>query len=303
MSNAYKDSLFRSLFNNKKAILSFYNAINGTDYDENTEVIINTLSETLFTNQKNDVSAFIGGKLLLLGEHQATPNANMPLRFLSPLVRLLENSIDDKTVIYREKLVKLPRPQCIVLYNGKAKCPDKMTMKLSDAFEKIEGYDEINLELTVEFRNINSGHNEDLVKKCEPLDGYVKFVDIVRGKEMELRKENPHTDLKMILEQAIAYGITYCKKQNILREFFENLSMEEQKMLAAEWNLEDALRIRWEDGLERGREEGREEGIEKEREWIMGLLGQARTVDELKWMIESSPPLTGKTDETITDGH
>jgi hypothetical protein len=116
---------------------------------------------------------------------------------------------------------------------------------------------------------------------------------------VELRKENPHTDLKMILEQAIAYGITYCKKQNILREFFENLSMEEQKMLADEWNLEDALRIRWEDGLERGREEG----IEKEREWIMGLLGQAKTVDELKWMIESSPPLTGKTNKTITDGH
>jgi hypothetical protein len=70
--------------------------------------------------------------------------------------------------------------------------------------------------------------------------------------------------------------------------------MEEQKMLADEWNLEDALRIRWEDGLEKG--------IEKDREWIMGLLGQAKTVDELKWMIESSPPLTGKTDETITDG-
>jgi hypothetical protein len=170
-----------------------------------------------------------------------------------------------------------------------------MTMKLSDAFEKIEGYDEINLELTVEFRNINMGHNEDLVKKCEPLAGYVKFVDIVRGKETELRKGNPEADREMILEQAIAYGITYCKKQNILREFFENLSMEEQKMLAAEWNLEDALRIRWEDGIEKG--------IEKEREWIMGLLGQAKTVDELKWMIESSPPLTGKTDETITDGH
>jgi hypothetical protein len=33
------------------------------------------------------VSAFIGGKLLLLSEHQSTPNANMPFRFLSSLDR------------------------------------------------------------------------------------------------------------------------------------------------------------------------------------------------------------------------
>jgi hypothetical protein len=75
--------------------------------------------------------------------------------------------------------------------------------------------------------------------------------------------------------------------------------MEEQKMLAAEWNLEDALRISWEDGLEKGIEKG----IEKDRKWIMGLLKQVKTVDELKWMIESSQPFTGKTDKTITDGH
>jgi hypothetical protein len=30
--------------------------------------------------------------------------------------------------------------------------------------------------------------------------------------------------------------------------------------------------------------------------------GTARTVDELKRMIESSPPLTGKTEKTITAG-
>jgi hypothetical protein len=72
MSNTYKDGLFRSLFNNKKSILSLYNAIYGTDYDETTEVTINTLAETLFTNQKNDVSAFIESNLVIIYEHQAT---------------------------------------------------------------------------------------------------------------------------------------------------------------------------------------------------------------------------------------
>jgi hypothetical protein len=273
MSNTYKDSLFRSLFNNKKSILSLYNAIYGTNYDENTEVTINTLSETLFTNQKNDVSAFIESNLVIIYEHQATPNANMPFRFLSIIARLLENSIDDKTAIYREKLIKFPRPVFIVLYNGKANCPDRRTMRLSDAFEKVDGFEDVKLELIVEFWNINKGHNEDLVKKCEPLAGYVEFVHIVRKKETELRKEKPETDRKAILEEAIAYGITYCKEHNILRKFFEELSMEEQNMLATEWDWNEAVRVSREEGWEDGREKGREEGIEKEREWIMRLCG------------------------------
>jgi hypothetical protein len=217
MSNAYKDSLFRSLFNNRESILSLYNAIYGTNYDENTRVIINTLSETLFTGQKNDVSAFIESSFVIICEHQSTPNANMPFRFLSMIARLLENSVSDKTAIYREKLIKFPRPVFIVLYNGKANCPDRRTMRLSDAFEKVEGFEDVNLELIVEFWNINKGHNEEVVKKCKPLAGYVEFIDIVRGKESELRKVRPETDRKMILEQAIGYGVTYCKEHDILR--------------------------------------------------------------------------------------
>jgi flagellar biosynthesis/type III secretory pathway protein FliH len=191
-------------------------------------------------------------------------------------------------------------------------------MRLSDAFEKVEGYEDVNLELIVEFRNINKGHNEELVKKCKPLDGYVKFVDIVRGKEAELRKAAPDTDRGIILEQAIAYGVTYCKEHNILREFFDELSMEEQKMLATEWKLEEALQVRWEEGWEEGWDKGREEGwdkgreegwdkgreegwdkgleegIEKERKWIMSLLAQGKSANELKQIIETAPIPTGK---------
>jgi hypothetical protein len=292
MSNAYKDSLFRSLFNNKKSILSLYNAIYGTDYDENTEVTINTLAETLFTNQKNDVSAFIENNLVIIYEHQATPNANMPFRFLSIIARLLENSVSDKTTIYREKLIKFPRPVFIVLYNGRANCPDRRTMKLSDAFEKMEGLENANLELIVEFWNINKGHNEELVNKCEPLAGYVEFVHIVRKKEMELRKEKPGVDRKTILEEAIAYGVTYCKEHEILREFFEELSMEEQNMLATEWDWNEAVRVSreeaWEDGWEKGEEKGKRDGWEEAGKSFFDLIGRAESMDDLKKMVEVS---------------
>jgi len=82
---AYKDSMFRSLFGNKKSALELYNALHGTDYSErDTEIIINTLSEAVFSPQKNDLSFIINGKLVVMVEHQSTINENMPFRFLPP---------------------------------------------------------------------------------------------------------------------------------------------------------------------------------------------------------------------------
>ena len=55
-------------------------------------------------------------------------------------------------------------------------------------------------------------------------------------------------------------------------------------MLLTEWNWDDALQVRW--------EEGREKDREKERNWIMSLLAQGKSADELKRIIESGPPFT-----------
>jgi hypothetical protein len=106
MSNAYKDSFFRSLFGEKREFLRLYNAISGSNYDDNTEVTINTLEDTLFTNRKNDISGLIKNQLVVLTEHQSTINKNMPFRFLLPIVRLFENGISDKKLVYRQKIVR-----------------------------------------------------------------------------------------------------------------------------------------------------------------------------------------------------
>ncbi|MDR1148796.1 MAG: hypothetical protein LBK66_09215 [Spirochaetaceae bacterium] len=61
------------------------------------------------------------------------------------------------------------------------------------------------------------------------------------------------------VEKAIAYNVTYCKDHGILKGFLENLSTEEVNMLATEWKLEDAPRVREEEGEQRGIQKGREE--------------------------------------------
>ena len=78
----YRDSLFRSIFNNKKNLLSLYNALEGTDYTDAKEIRITTLRGTFFNDLKNDISFQIRNQYIVLLEHQSTVNENMPLRCL-----------------------------------------------------------------------------------------------------------------------------------------------------------------------------------------------------------------------------
>ncbi|MDR0759904.1 MAG: hypothetical protein LBF74_07315 [Treponema sp.] len=296
MSGIYKDSLFRSLFNNRTAFLSLYNAVSGKNYDENTEVLMNTLPETLFTMRKNDVSGIIAGKLVLATEHQSSLNENMPLRFLSYIARLFENYITDKSAVYREKLIKMPRPEFIVLCKAPAMKKDKQTLKLSDAFEDDGEGGKVTLELAVTVININEGYNHRIIEKCPLLHEYVRYIDLVEATQKRIAKENPGMSREQIREKAIADSISYCKRHNILKDFFEKLSPEEVNMLTAEWNLEDAIKVAREESWERGREEGREEGIERGREeerekdceLFSSLMSQAKSMDELKQMFETT---------------
>jgi hypothetical protein len=280
MSGVYKDSLFRSLFNNKEAFLSLYNAVSGKNYDENTEVVINTLVETLFTMRKNDVSGIIAKTTVVIAEHQSSLNENMPFRFLSHIARLFENSITDKSSVYRRKLINLPRPEFIVLCKGPAISGNTRILRLSDAFEAGEGGGEVNLELAVKLFNINKGYNCGIVEKCPPLRGYVEYVDIVEETQKRIETENSGMDRIQAREKAIADAIVYCKKHNILKDFFEKLSPEEVNMLTAEWNLDDAIKV--------AREEGREEGREEDRELFSSLIKQSKSMDDLKKMFEST---------------
>ena len=58
-------------------------------------------------------------------------------------------------------------------------------------------------------------------------------------------------------------------------------------MLMTEWNWDDALAVRYEEGMEQGREEGLEEGIERGRE--QGL-DQGRMIIARNLLSEGSTP-------------
>jgi hypothetical protein len=271
----YRDSVFSFLFSDPETLRELYAALKGVPVDPALPITINTLSDVLYMRQYNDISFVIGNKIVVLIEHQSTINPNMPLRLLLYIARIYEKILEEgkKGALYRERLILIPMPEFIVLYNGVKPSPDQMTLRLSDSFEavgllKAAGAPVLELEVTV--YNINPGHNEDIVKRCRTLQGYSTFT----GKVREYRKTMP-------LEDAMKAGIAYCLEHDILSEFLVTNTSEVINMLTTEWNIDDAKEV-W-------REEGREEGREEERKSILALMKQGYSAEQIEEILTSSP--------------
>jgi hypothetical protein len=159
----HKNSVFSSLFSTPDVLRELYSAIEGIPIPPDIPIDINTLTNAIYKGQINDVSFLIDNRLVVLIEHQSTVNNNIPLRLLMYIARVYEKIVK-REKRYQNKLEKIPKPEFIVLYNGKEDYPDYKVLKLSDAFKDVEGLklsvsSVMPLELTVQVYNVNHGHN------------------------------------------------------------------------------------------------------------------------------------------------
>ena len=67
------------IYKEKKELLTLYNALNGTDYQNPEELTVITLENAIYFGMKNDVSFLLDSRVMLY-EHQSTWNPNIPLR-------------------------------------------------------------------------------------------------------------------------------------------------------------------------------------------------------------------------------
>ncbi len=167
----YKDRLFRFIFQDKRDLLSLYNAVNGSAYENPDEFEIHTLDDVIYMTMKNDVSFLIDNRLNLY-EEQSTWNPNMPLRGLFYFARLYQGYVADHQMdLYSDSKMKLPFPQFVVFYIGQDRKFEKRTLYLSDSFEDIDGQTPC-LECIANVINIRTGYNESLSGSCKKLYEY-----------------------------------------------------------------------------------------------------------------------------------
>ena len=238
------------LFSDRKNLLSLYNAVNGSAYEDEAALEIVTLENAIYMGMKNDL-AFIVDTGLFLYEHQSTYTPNMPLRDLFYISAEYQKFVNHRS-LYSSVIQKIPAPNFIVFYNGTEKKEDSWINYLSEAYQNLSG--EPNLELKVLTLNINEGHNGELMEQCQILREYAQYVAKVR----EYARE---TELDVAVEQAV----NDCIQNNILTEFLRKNKSEVIAMSIFEYDKEEEekklRKAEFEAGVEAGFKTGIETGI------------------------------------------
>ena len=228
----YKDRLFRFIFQDKKNLLSLYNAMNGSNYTDEEQLEIFTVENVLYMNFKGDIS-FLVDLCLYLFEHQSSYNPNMGVRGLIYFAQSYNKYMEKhKMNRFGSKLLSLPKPVFVVFYNGTSWQEEETTIRLSDCFEMDEG-EEPCVEVVARMLNINYGKNKELMEHCKPLMDYALFVKKVR----DYRKEYDS------LEVAVNRAIDECIKENRLREFLEQHRAEVVEIMLDSYSLENYQKI------------------------------------------------------------
>jgi len=237
----HKDSVFSVLFGTPDVLRELYSAIVGIDIPPDAIVDINTLSDAIYMKRINDLSFTINDRIVVLIEHQSTINENVPVRLLMYIGRVYEKITEEKK-LYQKKLVKIPTPEFIVLYNGKDEYPDHQELRLSHAFKNLFGLSkgiELPLELIVHVYNINQGRNPEILKRSETLNAYSIFIE-------KIKEYNE----KLELDEAVRSAIKYCIEHNILKDFLEEHGSEVVNMLFYDISVEELGEVRYDEGYE-----------------------------------------------------
>ena len=247
INRKYKDSLFRMLFGQEESkpdLLALYNALNGTAYNDPSELELYTMSDVLYMRMKNDVACMLHDSLSLF-EHQSTVNPNMPLRGFLYFARMYERYIDAHDLnVYSSKLQKLPAPNYYILYNGEQNMPDRQSYCLSDAYE--QPVTEGTFEWTATMININAGHNQKLMDTCGKLKEYAAFVEKVR----EYSQDGAS------LVAAVDKASKWCIRNHVLEGFLKLHEAEVKDMILTEYDEEKTMRLFKEEYKAEGLAEG-----------------------------------------------
>lgn len=246
VNREYKDRLFTFIFGseeNRKWTLSLYNAVNGSDYTDETKIQITTIKTVLYLGMHNDVAFLISDDMNLY-EQQSTFNPNMPLRKLQYISSLYEKYLTANSYNkFRSRLIPLPVPKLVTFYNGTNDREDETVLRLSDSFPEGKTGD---IEVLVRMISINYGHSPGVLDACEPLKEYSWIISEIRRNEKS-----------MDILEAVDKAIEDMPEGFPIKDFLIQHKAEVREMLTTEYNEIKQMQMFREDGREEGREEGR----------------------------------------------
>ena len=217
-----KDSVFTSLFKEKKYLIELYRAIHPEDREATEDDLQDvTISNVLVNDLYNDIGFRIGSTLLILIESQSTWTVNIIFRALMYLVQTYREYFKEtKQDIYKSRKLKMQAPELYVIYTGARKSrPGEIS--LSEEF-----FDGKETCLDVKVKMIYDGKEGDIINQ------YVRFTKVC----------NEQVSLYGRTRKAIKETIRICKDSDVLREYLENKEQEVLDMLMELYDQEEVLK-------------------------------------------------------------
>ncbi|MCI8646597.1 MAG: hypothetical protein HFE76_07285 [Firmicutes bacterium] len=284
-----QDSVFTTLFREKKYLIQLYRALHPEDTDTTEEDLKNiTIKNVLTDGIYNDLGFMAGDKLLILVEAQASWSMNIIIRALMYLVQSYHEYFEGKKVeLYRSKKVHLPRPELYVVFTGK-RTEHPETVSLSEEFF---GGEECALEVKVNmiygeeaWEAVSSGDREEK----DIISQYIIFTKVYNEQVKKYRRTR----------KAVAETIRICRDWNVLKEFLESREKEVVSIMMA---LFDEKRI-VELYIENRVREGIEEGLKDAEKLLMEKVAaeaEKRATETEKRAAEKAASITRKTAEGL----
>lgn len=117
---AVKDSVFTTLFQDKKYLLQLYRALHPEDKKITKNDLTNITIKNILTNgMYNDLGFRVGERIMILAEQQSTWTMNIIIRSLMYLAQTYHDYLEERDVdLYGSRKVHVPEPELYVIYTG-----------------------------------------------------------------------------------------------------------------------------------------------------------------------------------------
>lgn len=222
VKHTVKDSVFTSLFKEKRYLIQLYRALHPEDTKTTEDDLKDvTVSNVLVDDIYNDLGFTVGTTIMLLIEVQSTWTVNIIFRALMYLVQTYREYFrKTKQNLYKSKKLKMPRPEIYVIYVGDRKTKPE---EISLSREFFEGKD---ICIDVRVKMIYDGKNGDIINQ------YVIFTKVC----------NEQVAIHGRTREAVQEAIRICKERNVLKEYLSSREKEVVDMLMELYDEQEVLR-------------------------------------------------------------
>ena len=217
-----KDSVFSTLFRDKKYLMQLYRALHPEDAETTEDALTDITIRNVLTNGiYNDLCFRVGDKVMFLVEQQSSWTMNIIVRVLMYLAQTYHEYFEEQDAdLYGSRKVHVPEPELYMIFTGeRAGRPE--TISLSREFF---GGKECAIEVKVKV--LYGGKGNDIISQ------YVAFTKVYNEQVKQYKRSR----------KAVTETIRICKDRDVLREFLAGREKEVISIMMALFDEEKIMR-------------------------------------------------------------